>query len=831
MADQPQTFPLPNNEPERLAALHRYQILDTPPEPAFDRLTQLVAQIFNVPTVLISLVDESRAWFKSCVGFGDREVTRANTLCSFAVLTDEPLIVTNAQHDPRFACNPLVQQEPGVRFYAGAPLLTSDGFNLGTLCLLDTQPREPFTPQQLAILIDFAAIVVDELELRIAVLRRAESEAVLQQSEEKYRTLFESIDEGFCVIEMIFNNENQPIDYRFLVTNPAFDRQTGKTNVQGKTVREIAPQHEDYWFKIYGNIALTGESVQFSNYAEEFQRWYEVHAFRVGKSELRQVGILFNDITERKQVEAELQQKSAILNLINESAPTPIFVKDRQGRIIYANPATLEVLGRPAAEVIGYRDCDLYPNPEDAALVMENDRRVMESGQTQVVEESPDGVRTFLGIKAPYWNEMGEVIGLIGVSNDISDRIQIEQDRERILQQEQAARETAEQANRIKDEFLAVLSHELRSPLNPILGWSKLLLSGKLSADRTKQALLTIERNAKLQSELIEDLLDVSRILQGKLSLNYAPVNLASTVSAAIETVQLAAIAKTIQIKTVLDQDIGQVMGDSTRLQQVVWNLLSNAVKFSPVGSQVEVKLEHTTSSLSTYAQIIVSDNGKGITPSFLPHVFDYFRQADSATTRKFGGLGLGLAIVRHLVELHGGTVTVDSPGEDRGATFTVRLPVLKAEGQGPRVESCYDFPLPSASDLLPLQNVQILVVDDEADSREFIAFVLEQGGAKVVTAASAAAAFAQLLASPPDVLVSDVGMPELDGYGLIQQVRTLPSERGGQVKAIALTAYAGDFNQRQALLAGFHRHLAKPIEPETLIQEVVSLINPSSSS
>jgi PAS domain S-box-containing protein len=818
MADQPQTFPLPANETERLAALHRYQVLDTPPEPAFDRITQLVAQIFNVPTVLISLVDESRAWFKSCVGFGDREVTRENTLCNFAVLTDEPLIVTNAQHDPRFACNPLVQQEPGVRFYAGAPLLTRDGFNLGTLCLLDTQPREPFTPQQLAILIDFAAIVVDELELRLAAHRVVQNEAVLRESEEKYRTLFESIEEGFCVVEVIFNDKNQSIDCRFLVTNPAFDRQTGKSNVQGKTIREIAPQHEDYWFKIYGNIALTGESVQFSNYAEEFQRWYEVHAFRVGKPELRQVGILFNDITERKQIEAELQQKSAILNLINESAPTPIFVKDRQGRIIYANPATLEVLGKSAAEVIGYRDCDLYPNPEDAALVMENDRRVMESGQIQVVEESPDGVRTFLGIKAPYWNEAGEVIGLVGVSNDISDRIQVERDREQILQQEQAARETAEQANRIKDEFLAVLSHELRSPLNPILGWSKLLLSGKLGADRTQQALLTIERNAKLQSELIEDLLDVSRILQGKLSLSCGSVNLVTTVKAAIETVHLAAIAKTIQIKTNLDEEIGEVIGDSTRLQQVVWNLLANAVKFTPAGGQVVVRLEQ----IETSAQITVSDTGKGITAEFLPYVFDYFRQADSATTRKFGGLGLGLAIVRHLVELHGGTVAVESPGEDQGASFIVRLPLAPEQLTAP--------PRPDQPIVNPdLANIQVLVVDDEQDSRDFIAFVLEQGGATVTTADSVAVALDRCVQRLPDILVSDIGMPDMDGYMLIQQVRTLPS--GGQVKAIALTAYAGDFNQQLALQAGFQCHLAKPVEPETLIQEVVALINLSLSS
>jgi CheY-like chemotaxis protein len=280
----------------------------------------------------------------------------------------------------------------------------------------------------------------------------------------------------------------------------------------------------------------------------------------------------------------------------------------------------------------------------------------------------------------------------------------------------------------------------------------------------------------------------------------------------------LAAIAKTIQIKTNLDEEIGEVIGDSTRLQQVVWNLLANAVKFTPAGGQVVVRLEQ----IETSAQITVSDTGKGITAEFLPYVFDYFRQADSATTRKFGGLGLGLAIVRHLVELHGGTVAVESPGEDQGASFIVRLPLAPEQLTAP--------PRPDQPIVNPdLANIQVLVVDDEQDSRDFIAFVLEQGGATVTTADSVAVALDRCVQRLPDILVSDIGMPDMDGYMLIQQVRTLPS--GGQVKAIALTAYAGDFNQQLALQAGFQCHLAKPVEPETLIQEVVALINLSLSS
>ncbi|OUL35324.1 hypothetical protein BV375_02200 [Nostoc sp. 106C] len=398
---------------------------------------------------------------------------------------------------------------------------------------------------------------------------------------------------------------------------------------------------------------------------------------------------------------------------------------------------------------------------------------------------------------------------------DLIEQKRIEVEREQLLAREQAARAEADRANRIKDEFLAVLSHELRSPLNPILGWSKLLQSGKLDATKTQQALKTIERNAHLQSELIEDLLDVSRILQGKLNLNVSSINLVSIIQAAMETVRLAAEAKSIKVEASLAPDVGLVWGDSTRLQQVIWNLLSNAVKFTDVGGQVNIRLEYQ----EAHAYITVSDTGQGIAPEFLPYLFDYFRQADAATTRKFGGLGLGLAIVRHLVELHGGAVGVESLGIDMGATFTVRLPLMPIQATVNQNDQSSD----SSSDL---NGIQVLVVDDEPDSREFVAFVLEQAGANVMTATTADEALTTLIHSKPDVLLSDIGMPKVDGYMLMQQVRALPPEQGGQIPAIALTAYAGDFNQQQALRAGFQQHVSKPVEPEVLVRAITSLLN-----
>lgn len=426
-------------------------------------------------------------------------------------------------------------------------------------------------------------------------------------------------------------------------------------------------------------------------------------------------------------------------------------------------------------------------------------------------------VRWILAKSDCTYNDDGALVSTQGVLIDISDRVQFEEDRERLLHQEQVAREAAESANRIKDEFLAVLSHELRSPLNPILGWTRLLQSGKLDKPKTEQALDTIERNAKLQTELIADLLDVSRILQGKLSLNVRSVDLATIVEAAIETVRLAAEAKEIEIKTEIGTDLGRVSGDPSRLQQIVWNLASNAVKFTPPGGQVVVRL----TCVDHQAQISVRDTGKGINLEFLPHVFDYFRQEDGGTTRKFGGLGLGLAIVRHLVELHGGTVQADSLGEGQGATFTVKLPLITSGKK--RDDSVSSLPSLAHTDQA-LSGMRILVVDDEPDMRDLISFLLKQAGANVVTVAIAQEALTALSEFLPNVLLSDIGMPEMDGYMLLRQVRLLPSEQGGKVPAIALTAYAGELDQKQALAAGFQRHLAKPIDPEVLVKEIAQL-------
>ncbi|MGE5659147.1 MAG: PAS domain S-box protein [Actinomycetota bacterium] len=936
----------------------------------------------------------------------------------------------------------------GILAYHSTPVLDKDNRLLGLLILGFDEARLPtHWEYQLG---DFG------IQVASIVFERDRSTLALLESEHRYRTLFESIDEGFCICEMLFDENGKPTDYRFLKVNPAFENLTGLKQAVGKTARELVPNLEPFWTETYGRVVLTGEPVRFERESSAMNSWFDVNAFPVGEPQ-RHVAILFTnitdrkkveqererflavgsdlqvitsingyfqwvsptferilgwtaeemiarpwtefvhpddlsksvsetnhlfsgnktvafenryrhkdgsyrwflwnaqpypeeqviygaavDITDRKQIEETLRQRETELRLVTDAVPALISFVDADQRYRFNNRGYEEWLGQSATELYGKHVREVLGETAYAAIrpyveqVLAGQQVSFESrlsyqngkaryvGATYVPRFNPQGVvegfvalvhdisdrkqaeealresearfrhladgapmlvwmsgtdklcnyfnqswltftgrtmeqelgngwteglhsddlqhcldiyttafearscfeieyrlrrfdgeyRWILDAGTPRFTPEGEFLGYIGSCFDIHDRKCAEQEREQLLAREQAARAAAERANRVKDEFLAIVSHELRSPLNPILGWSTLLQTHKLDSAKTALALSTIERNARLQAELIEDLLDLSRILRGKLSLNVVPTDLASTIQSAMETVRLAAEAKSIQIYTQLRPDIGLVSGDPSRLQQVVWNLLSNAIKFTPEGGQVEVRLER----VGTHAQITVSDTGKGIHPDFLPYMFEYFRQENSATTRQFGGLGLGLAIVHHLVELHGGTVEAESPGEGLGATFRVKLPLIPTSASMSQDR-------PSSELTLDLTGIQVLVVDDDADTREFVAFLIEQYGANATAVASANEALVALSRFRPDVLLSDIGMPEVDGYMLIQQIRALPAEQGGQIPAIALTAYAGEIDYRQAMAVGFQRHIPKPVEPAKLVAAIISLV------
>ncbi|MEG4486831.1 ATP-binding protein [Microcoleus sp. D2_18a_B4] len=639
---------------------------------------------------------------------------------------------------------------------------------------------------------------------------RKRAEAALRESEEQSRNILESIGEAFFALD-----ENWRFTYVNQFAETLLDRTPG--DLIGKNLWEEYPGlmgnelERIYWITMRDHVPAS-----VTAFYPDHDRWYEVRSYPAAQG----ITVYFRNVTDGKQTEEALRESEELKQRILESSNDCIKVLTLDSEIVYISTGGLCLLEiDDPTLILNTRWLDVWQGEHyENALTAIAAAKAGNTGQFQGYLPTRKGTpKWWDSIITPLRNTSGQVTQLVAISRDITKQKQAETERERLLAQEQTAREAAETANRIKDEFLAVLSHELRSPLNPILGWSKLLQQNKLSPAKTASALASIERNALLQSQLIDDLLDISRIMSGKLSLNRMSVDLNMVISAALETVRLAAEAKSLEIKTTFSPSQGMVMGDSGRLQQVIWNLLSNAVKFTPGGGKISVRLTQTGS----YAQILVTDTGKGINPEFLPYVFEHFRQEDGAITRKFGGLGLGLAIARQIVELHGGRIWVESRGEGQGATFTVELPLLHTANPVEEVADTTEV----RSNELHLASVRVLVVDDEPDSREFVAFVAQQAGAKVTALGSAIEALQLLSTTPFDILLCDIGMPDMDGYMLVRQVRALPPEQGGQIPAIALTAYAGDFNQNQALAAGFQRHLAKPVEPNELVQAIVTLL------
>ena len=523
----------------------------------------------------------------------------------------------------------------------------------------------------------------------------------------------------------------------------------------------------------------------------------------------------------RERLEAERRAKEALaqseqqLRTLANAIPPLAWMAEPDGHIFWYNQRWYDYTGAMPEQMEGWGWQSVH-DPEMLPQVLDRWLDSINTGEPFEMEFPLKGAngsfRSFLTRVIPLKDEQGRVLRWFGTNTDVEEL------RRAILE--------AEDANRTKDEFLATLSHELRTPLTAILGWARMLSSGQLDEASKVRALETIERNAKAQSQLIEDILDVSRVITGKLRLEVQPVNLASVIESAINSVLPAADAKGIRLQRLLDTGASMVSGDPARLQQIIWNLLSNAIKFTPKGGRVQVKLERVNS----HVEITVTDNGQGISPDILPFIFERFRQADSSTTRAHGGLGLGLAIVRHLVEMHGGTIRAESLGDEQGATFTINLPLVVVRAFDVRRASDAERVHPTASADVPfdcpseLDGLRLLVVDDEADTRTLLKAVLEKCGASVFTVASAGEALAALKEIRPDVLISDLGMPGEDGYTLIKKVRALSAEDGGQTPSAALTAYARVEDRMKVLRAGFQIHIPKPVEPAELIAVVANL-------
>ncbi len=531
-----------------------------------------------------------------------------------------------------------------------------------------------------------------------------------------------------------------------------------------------------------------------------------------------------NDMAESEPTQAGLRTSEIRYRRLFEAARDGILILNAVTlKITDVNPFMTELLGYTRAEFLGKElwEIGLFSDKEASQAAF---RELQETGYLRYEDlplQTKQGVEREVEFVSNVYEEDSRQVIQCNI-RDITERKQAEEERRLLLASVQTAHAEADTANSIKDEFLATLSHELRTPLTSILGWSELLTNGNLDDVTTKRALAIIVRNARAQRQLIDDLLDISRIITGKLRLDVRPVELAPMIETVIDSVRPTAEARSINLQTALDPRTSPISGDPDRLQQIFWNLLTNAIKFTPKGGHVEVRLER----IASHVELTISDTGQGIDPELLPHVFDRFRQSDSSSTRRHGGLGLGLSIVRQLVELHGGTVTAASAGAGAGATFKVTLPMISVHHTLGDVEMTR--PLsgnnPLSEGQQSLVDVRVLVVEDKSDARELVEVVLTKSGAEVVSVGSAVEALAELERQRFDVLVSDIGMPGMDGYALISKIRQLPLERGGRIPAVALTAYAGVEDRMHVLSAGYQMHIPKPAEPAELTSVVASL-------
>lgn len=642
-----------------------------------------------------------------------------------------------------------------------------------------------------------------------------------------HRGVLERMNAGFCVIQVLFDGEHA-VDYRFLEVNDAFVRNTGIEDAVGQRMAVLQPQHEPEWYRLYGQVARTGTPLQFELEARALSRWYSVEAVRVGDPDDHHVAVLFFDVTARKQIEVELAESEARFSALADGLPMPVWVLDERGHARFVNSAFTEFFGGDEQRVPE----DVWRglvHPDDASVFeyeLQEALKAQRSMHALVRGRRADGQWRWLEMNArPRFSRMGRFIGLAGSSPDVTERREIEMAREELLQSERAARSAAENMARVKDEFLATLSHELRTPLTTILGWSELLLQRIDETSPMYKGLGVIANSAMAQKRLISDMLDLSSMLLGKVQLEVEVLDLRAQLIEAMRAQELVAEGKALTTSLVLPEDPCLVLGDATRLQQVLWNLLSNAIKFTPAEGTVAVTLAVDAGHWT----ITVADSGDGIAPEFLRHLFGRFRQADGTTTRRHGGLGLGLAIVQQLVELHGGAVAASSDGQGHGATFTVRLPRYQPQADGRPLREVFNGPInEQIIEPFPLKGLHLLAVEDQPEVLEYLRRLLEEQGAQVTAAASAGEALALLDAgghAAIDVLLTDIGMPGMDGYGLVRTLREDIGVDAQVLPAVAVTALARADDRKRALASGFQEHVAKPYSVAQLVSAVRTVL------
>jgi PAS domain S-box-containing protein len=712
----------------------------------------------------------------------------------------ELFVIHDTGNDPRATAESMAKL--GIGAFVSVPM-TQDGVWRYHLSIYRSKPWN-WQRDELELIREITTRLWERLE-------RQRAEDALRLSEIRYRTLFESIDEGFCVFEMIEDDQGKWIDYRIIEVNPSFETQTGVRDSVGKRVREFSPNHEEHWFETYGAVARTGEPVRFENEAKGLEgRWFEVYAFRVGGEGSRKVAALFNNITERKLTENALRESESFNRSIIQSSPDCIKILDLDGNLLSMESGQ---------KMLGIVDIAPYLN---TSWIHFWDGEYRELAQTALQSAKLTGEGKFRGFfrtlhGEPKWwdvaispilDDSGEITRLLAVSRDVTDRHELEASL--VTRAEQLAR-----ADRSKDEFLAMLAHELRNPLAPLRNASEVLQNADAGTPAHAAAHGILTRQIENMSQMIDDLLDVSRITEGKIELRMGNIDLETVLNAAASLARPGMESRDQEFTLTLPEQPILLNADGTRLDQVFGNLLTNASKYSPHGSRISVSAELVPAGGTNAAHVMIKvrDQGMGIAPELLPHIFDLFVQATRSLDRSSGGLGIGLTLVRRLVELHGGTVEAVSEGVDRGSEFIVRLPVLdsgKNTEKSPAAASPTDIPR------------RILIVDDNRDSADTMAMLQDMRGHITRTAYNGPDALAAAEDFQPEVVLLDIGLPEMDGYEIARRLRYMPSMADAFI--VAVSGYGRDEDVRRALAAGFDRHLAKPANLTVLREWLVNL-------
>jgi PAS domain S-box-containing protein len=689
----------------------------------------------------------------------------------------------------------------------------------------------------------FAQFIIHDISRRQQA--EAERERLLKEIEaerNRLRQILEQMPIGVAIAEapsgrLIFHNREAESLWRHPLLSSDDYRGYAQYGALAEDGSPYRPEEYPLSRSLISGEVIKGEELRCRR-GDGTETFFSVDSAPINDSEGRRVLAVatFIDIAERKRAEEarreseeQARRQLAQVEAIYAAAPVGLCVVDTDLRFLSINERLAEIDGRSVEEHMGRTVREVIPELIDA--VEPALRRVIETGepalnveQSWVTPREPGVLRHFIASYYPIKNGGRRVLGVNVVVMEITQRKKIEEELEHLLRQEKAAREEAEAANRMKDEFLATISHELRTPLTSILGWARLLAGGGLTSPEARHALEVIAQSAQSQTQLIEDILDTSRIITGRFTLDARPVAIENIFHAAVDVVRPSAETKGISLSEVVEAPDGVVLGDANRLQQAFWNLLSNAVKFTNEGGRIEARLGRADGQI----EITVTDTGIGIDPRFLPHVFDRFRQADASSTRAYGGLGIGLAIVRHVVEMHGGGVSASSPGKGQGATFKIKLPLTSAplltRPEGPRVEAPLLVEWKVSENGQRLGGMRVLLVENDPETLDMLKFILEKSGAEVITATSADEALDALERFRPDTLVSDIAMPDRDGCDLIREVRSREPERGGNILAVAVTAYARAEDRMRILSAGFQMHIPKPINPDELIAVVASL-------